>query len=600
MPLVFANPIGFWALLGIPAILLIHFLQRQSQTLPSSTLFLLDAIDRQSLRGRKVDRLRNSIPLWLQLLGVLLLTWLLIEPRWNSGNSVQRIVLVLDSSASMKAFREEAIEQIEKEIPRLTFHSTETAYTLLESHLQGNRLYRGVSLAELLDSLETWEPSNSAHSPEAALRVGRSLAGTTGTLIYVTDHLEDSLPYGASLLSVGEVIENVGFAGLSITEVADTGETTWQVTVRNYSETPQTRDWFLAAGQQRTSARTLTLEAGATRTLSGKFPDGASRAGLVLEPDRFTRDDRLYLVVPEPKPVTVAQAVEENALELVTGILDSLENAPLFVPPDETSGAEPDLVFATYNPLAPKPLPLVSIVLLNQKNVPQTFFRGPIVSSNHELIDQLSWQGLIAKNSPSIPQMENDLPLLWQGERPLILLREQGDAQQLIFNFDLIQSNAARLPSFIVLINRFVDRVRSGKIAPRRENMELRQSIELAFETGENAAPLLLRTDTKERSFPLNRAALLEAPGDPGFFSIRQGDLMLLSGSANFADTREADFSKAASRSDLTSLPAEIIEHQTVSDPWWKLWVVLLLVAAILSWHFLKQADHGNPVPESS
>ena len=86
MPIVFANPLGFLALLGIPAILLIHLLQRQSQKFPISTLFMLDAIDRQSLKGQKLDRLRNSIPLWLQLLSILVLTWLLIHPRWTREN----------------------------------------------------------------------------------------------------------------------------------------------------------------------------------------------------------------------------------------------------------------------------------------------------------------------------------------------------------------------------------------------------------------------------------------------------------------------------------------------------------------------------------
>ena len=41
MPLLFTNPLGFWALLGIPVVVLIHFLQRQSQVLPATTLFLL-------------------------------------------------------------------------------------------------------------------------------------------------------------------------------------------------------------------------------------------------------------------------------------------------------------------------------------------------------------------------------------------------------------------------------------------------------------------------------------------------------------------------------------------------------------------------------
>ncbi|MEZ7956525.1 MAG: hypothetical protein QMC23_07575 [Rubritalea sp.] len=49
----------------------------------------------------------NSIPLWLQLLIVLLITWLLVQPRFVKSNSTQRIAIVLDSSASMSVFTEE-------------------------------------------------------------------------------------------------------------------------------------------------------------------------------------------------------------------------------------------------------------------------------------------------------------------------------------------------------------------------------------------------------------------------------------------------------------------------------------------------------------
>ena len=84
MNLVLTNPLGFWALLGIPAVIVIHFLQRQAKVIPVSTLFLLAQTQRESVSGRRFDRLTNSIPLWLQLLMVLLLTWILVEPDRKS------------------------------------------------------------------------------------------------------------------------------------------------------------------------------------------------------------------------------------------------------------------------------------------------------------------------------------------------------------------------------------------------------------------------------------------------------------------------------------------------------------------------------------
>ena len=203
MPVIFANPLGFLALLGIPAILLIHFLQRESRRLPISTLFLLEHIDRQSIKGRKFDRLRSSFPLWLQLLSVLILTWLLVEPRWTSERSVQRVVIIIDSSASMVAFQNQLADELTQTIPPLTSAVATTEYRLVESQLRGDNLYSGTEFPALLTALENWNPSDSAHSPETALRVGRSLAGSEGTLIFVTDHPRETLPFGTVQLSIG-------------------------------------------------------------------------------------------------------------------------------------------------------------------------------------------------------------------------------------------------------------------------------------------------------------------------------------------------------------------------------------------------------------
>jgi len=584
MPFVFANPVGFWALLGIPAILLIHFLQRQSQTLSISTLFLLERIDRRSLKGRKLDRLRNSIPLWLQLLCVLILTWLLTEPRWLRGNAIHPVVFVVDSSASMGAFREEASEAITKAAANFSKSSGEIALTVMESHPGGETLFSSDSDDGLGAALEKWRPASSDHSPEEALRVGRSVAGANGTLVFVTDHTELTPGFGAKLLSIGEKIDNVGFAGATVDAEGD--EPVWRATVRNYSDESQTRDWFAATSGQRTSSRPITLAAGETRTLSGAFPDGTDRIQLALAPDQFTRDDILFLIIPKPKPIITASTVAANIADLTAEISGSLENAP-----PAKSGDVPDLIFATYNPLEPTELPAVGVAFLNQEAVPNEFFKGAIIASNHPLTRDLAWQGLIARSTPSIPVEDLDTTLIWQGDRPLVILRETPVVQQLIFNFDVAHSNAARLPAFIVMIHRFVDRIRERKIASVSTNTELRQSLDLAFDRSNDAPPLNFLTGNERQSISLDRSRFLRAPETPGFYKIEQGEQLLLDGAANFADTREADFSKAESFSDLGELPEAVVKKQTRPDPMWQIWLIIATIVLLASWGVLQRPE---------
>lgn len=593
MPFVFANPAGFWALLGIPAILLIHFLQRQSRSLSISTLFLLERIDRRSLKGRKVDRLRNSIPLWLQLLCVLVLTWLLTEPRWLRGNAIHPIVFVVDSSASMEALRTEAADAIAKETASFSRSSGEIALTVMESHPDGETIFSSDSDRGLAESIDSWQPAASAHSPEEALRVGRSVAGSDGTLVYVTDHTEPSPGFGAKLLSVGEKIDNVGFAGSTVDTSGD--EPIWRATVRNYSSESQSRNWFAATGEQRISARPVTLAAGETRTLSGAFPEGTDRIQLALEPDRFTRDDNLFLVVPEPKPIITASAVSRNVADLTSNIIESLENAPR-----AESGEQLDLMFSTYNPLQPTELPAVAVVFLDQDSVPKEFFRGTVVASNHPLTDELAWQGLIARSTPSIPVEDSDTVLLWQGERPLVILRESPDVQQLIFNFDVAHSNAARLPAFVITIHRFVDRIRERKVAPVTANTELRQPLSLSFEQSGGSSELSISTNSGSQTFPLDRAGFLRAPATPGFYQVSQGDQLLLNAAANFADTREADFSEANSFSDLDEVPAAVVKKQTRPDPMWQVWLVVLTAVVVICWWVLQRPERPRQSSNST
>lgn len=577
MPVIFANPLGFLALLGIPAILLIHFLQRESRRLPISTLFLLEHIDRQSIKGRKFDRLRSSIPLWLQLLSVLILTWLLVQPRWTSERSVQRVVLIIDSSASMAAFTDRLAEELTTAIPPLTSAVATTEYRLVESQLRGDNLYSGTEFSAMLTALESWNPSDSAHSPETALRVGRSLAGSEGTLIFVTDHPRETLPFGTVQLSIGEAIDNVGFAGHRIE--SDGAETSWQVTVRNYSKNPQSREWLLAAGEQRTAFRTIDLGPGETRTLKGKFPSGATQIRLLIKADAFPLDDQRFLLIPKAKELTISRTGDANIEASVAEIIESLPNTP-----QSKAGKTPDLVFATYNPLSPAPLPPRSITFLNQQQVPQAYFSGPIVKANHRLMKDLDWQGLIAKKTAALPAAEGQAVLLWQGERPLIVLRRGEGVRQLIFNFDVLNSNAARLPSFIVLIHRFVNQLRTEKIGSESDNVELRQELKIAIDTGEDAAHLGIKTGSNAAEIPPTRAGSIKAPNTPGFFEIRQGSESRFLGAGNFADTREADFSKAATYSELKALPAKITENRTVNDPRWQLWLLVILVAILTAW----------------
>jgi len=587
MPLILTNLAGLWALLGIPAILLIHLLQRRATPLSINTLFLLEALERESRSGHRVQRLRSSVPLWLQLLAVLVLTWLLVQPRWIRSEQVSQHVIVLDSSASMAAFSAERKSGLDALLKSRLQAPGRHLFTILESHQGGQTLYRGDAPLPFPESLAAWTPVQSAHAPDDALRTARSLAGADGEIVLLSDHLIEPLPYGATLLAVGSPIDNVGFAGLQVDQSGP--EPIWMVTVRNTSARDQTRTYTVASGNARSEPRQIELGAGATRVLRGPFPEKTDRITLALAPDSFALDDELPILIPAPKTITVRRTGAASAAPLIDSLIAVL---PAITPanPDTV----PDLTITTYNPLKPDVAPNAALILVHQESVPQTYLSGPLVAENHELNEQLNWQGLLVRSTPSMPIDPADQPLLWQGSRPLLLLREHQGRQQLLCNFDVVHSNASRLPAFIILVNRFVDRIRTRTIGVEKRNLDLRQRITLTSDASAAAPPLILHTSDGPQTIPAEQVGLLRAPASPGFFTISQGEQILLDAATTFGDTREADFSEAASATPLASSTLAGAERSSRPDPWWQIWVLACAALLLGSWHFAE----GRRVPD--
>lgn len=614
----FANPLGFWALLGIPAILLIHFLQRQSRLRVVSTLFLLQQVRRESVSGRKFEHLRSSVPLWLQLLMVLLLTWILSQPQWERPEVVHRVVVVLDGSASMSAFRKNLNEGLARELGSLGRLFLREEFIVLDSRRSGEPIYNGTEIPALLEAVEQWRPHGAGHDFAPALRVARSLAGEEGSVLLATDHALPELPYEAALLAVGAKTPNVGFAGLRFTDESSVaagpdaaaaappsaapGQVLWSVLVRNHSDEAQTRQWFLSAGKSRTPAADITLAPGEMRTLRGSFPQGADSAVLHLSPDAFPLDDVLPMVLPVPKKLSVAVTAPESLAPLLREVSESLEHT---VPPEP--GQTADLTLATYDPLDPREAPRTAIVYLHQgAAAPGTFLPGRIAAENHPLVEGLNWQGFIGRDSPGIVRQETDTVLLWQGPRPLVFLRTSEGRRQLMLNFDFSRSNAERQPAFVVLAHRFAESLRREKLAPETLNFETLQAIPLAHEAGPEAKPLVLEsvgsvpgeaTAAKRQDIPLNQASLLRAPDVPGFFSVSQGDVKRLTAAAHFADSRESDLREAASVSTVNPAAARTRAHSTVEDSRWQLWLLLTLGALLVAWWFIERPRPGADGP---
>lgn len=588
----FAHPAALWCLLGLPAVLAIHFLQRRSRREVVTTLFLLQQMRRESEVGNRFERLHSSIPLWLQLFMVLVFTWLLAGPRWLKKDAVQRIAIVMDASASMSAFRSDAESAVRTTLSALLSPLARVELTLLSSDPGQPALYHGASQADLTAALPQWQPLLGVHDFTPSLRTARGLVGAQGSIILISDHvLAEALRFESALLSIGQETANVGWAGVTVEE--KDGQLFWRSLLRNYSALPQDREWRAEAGGKTSAPTKLTLAPNESRTLSGPFPP-EDELMLSLNADAFTLDDNLPLLRPKPKILGLhvpALPVQDGSTEL-RDLFEKFADARLAV-----SAAEADVRGIVWPPNTALGVDQHAIVFASPaKGESSAWLRGGIVAEAHPLIDGLNWQSLLVREGMIVPRDERDRVLLWQADRPLISLRRTAaGAQQLFCHFDLLSSNVRKLPALAVLLHRYLQTIRQEKIALESANFDLRQRLTLAHLRSEKAAPLQITTrmPSATLSIPTAQAHLLRAPSQPGFFEVKQGDTLLLHGASHFADAREADLQQAKPFQDLAKLKLTQTETTLEADSHWQLWLLLLLSALLGSWWW----SRGNAAP---
>ena len=552
----FANPAGAWALLAIAAVLAIHLLQRRRRRIRVSTLFLLQRAPSASFGGRRLERLRRSASLWLQLAAAALLAFVLMLPQRLRDDSRQKVVVVLDSTLSMSAFVAPVREAVARRTAELAARAARTDWVLVESAAGRRPLYAGTEEAVLRRALASWEPRDGHHDAGAAIENARALGGAEGLVVFVTDH-EAPVPEGVERLSVGRPLDNVGIAGLEV-DTAD-GETRIRAVVRNHGRTPARRPLWVETGTTRSEARVLDLAAAEVRVLSLPFPASRDDAVVALEPDGFTLDDRAPVVRPQRKRLRV-RLTEDNAV--VRGWLATFDAVDVSEPADIVLGPGAD-------ERAPS--------AVQWRRAGDTRLAGaPRISERHPLVSGLSWQGLLAPESTGTDIRDGDQVLVWSGARPLVFLR---GPRRLHLDFPIAGSNAERVPAVLLLLHRFVEDVRRVHVGPEQRNVECGQELAVALRAGDGE----LRANGDAR---VDVDGTVRAPWRPSLFEVHAGTDRRLRAAAFFADVREADFSEATSSHLRIAEGGELRRRHTRDDPLMPLYLAALCGLLLADWGF--------------
>lgn len=637
----FANPLAFWALLGVPVVVAIHFLQHKAREVRTSTLFLIESLAPESRTGRSWERLRVSRAFWLQILAVLLATWVLAGPRWVREESSQTVVMVMDDAAGMSAFRNEAVMAARARMGEAAGRARHTDWVIMTSDPRRPPLYRGADRARAEAALAAeWRPRRGSHDYGAALRLGQALAGSDGVCWFVTDS-RAKVPPGQAAVGVGRALENVGFAGASEESreregVREEGGR-WRVLVKNHAATEQRRRWWMESeAGAKGPAQEIVLPPGGLVEIGAGLPEGVARAVLALEGDAFTLDDRLPLVRPRAKVLPVSVELEGEAGEFFRRVAESVPGVRIV--PTATGGGDAAGVRGSEGARlrigrgmlaedANGRGNLAAIVLAPRAGVgggDVRVQRAPVVAERHPLVDGLNWQGLIGPGAWRLERSAGDEVLLWQADKPLAWLGTSGGAAgrgdargwRLVFNFDWEAGNASRLPASVLMLRRFVEAVRDAQPGGYAANFDTGARVPVAEASVAETSPggevrlvtgALAGGNSEEgargrgseggHGLSAGELAVLRAPGEPGFFRVVADraaagggeasgfDGVLVEGAAQFSDVRQGDFSQAETFD--TGLPAEsaaALERAMRPDPLANVWLAVMGGALLWSW----------------
>jgi hypothetical protein len=570
-------PLALLGLLSIPTIFIIHALYQKKKRQEVSTLFLIREISPYSPHGIRLKQLVQNPSLWLQVLALCLAIWLALGARWVQEDHLKKVAVVIDSSASMLAFYEKIPNNLEEVLSELDLGNDQIEWHLLSSHLEDPLLYKGNQLNQLYQRLSKKCFFRGVHDKQPALDAARRLVEESGEVIFFTDY-EVKLKGRNHLVSLGEKIENVGFAGASVRQNLE-GQWEWNVLIQNPNFKSVQREFR----QINHAAQKIALKPNQVQSYKGPFPSDQDWIQFSLNHDGYRLDDELTLIKPSLKKCMVYLDESLNEISRLKKELKAIYGNSSFVNRDVAQLAiEQETIMGAglHRVCFYKPK-------FKVKSSPLS-----CMGQNHVLVKNLSWQKLSMMLSQlgSAQIIQGDRVLVWHESHPLIFLRQVYDEEkgellkELHCNFPY-SSDFWDAPAFSVLFYRFVLSVL--KEVPGRESKnvslpavikfkpKVKSKIELIWDGKEVEEVLLKNTETYLIPIQSNKKTL----------EIKSGKETISRYAFQSVDAREGDFSNAETK--ILLQPKSIdVNKRTINhdDPYIPIWIFLMGSALIVDW----------------
>ncbi len=600
----FANPFGLFALLSLPTIVIIHLYHRRLPPVLVAGLHLWGGEIKQPTAGRKRERLPISKSLILELLGALVLSLVLSQPRFGELDNVQHVIAVLDSSASMSAvgtdgvtFRDRALEGLDR---RMAAAPRGSVVTVIATGRRPELLAGpAVSWSDAKGKLSDWQPSRTKHDFATALDMATQVADKTGSVVFLTDDLpgpKSRMAEDVEVIAVGQSLGNVAIIAARWSHHPETLKGTVFVRLANKGARATKSKVVGTSGSVTVFSSFVDLAANAERAVEAEVSGGVGQIVVTVETpnDPLAIDNTVTLIEPKLRPISYANELpkDDPAHRAVQRVLAQVQDVKA------VDAHSAQLVFGPFGSLPPSQRDLwwVGVGPLDRtaesKKAAKDLLGPYLIDKRHALSDGISLAGVVWAGVQ--PLSLDVTPIISAGDQ-LLLSRLNGTATTaLVLNLDIGKSNLTETPDWPILISNIVEQRREQLPGLRRWNYRLNEDIAFRLFEGREeavAAERSLSLKFGDGSRPLTRTPIVEIPplDRSGVYIVQDGATEFGRFAVNFFDPEESSLITLRSGRREASRSTSDDQYEIDSTLTWLLMggIVLIIFLSLANWREL-------------
>jgi len=596
----FLTPLAF-AVLGVAApLVLLYFLKVRRRERRVSSLMLWGAELRDREASAFFQRLQRDPLLILQLLALLALALALARPVVTvTGEGARKVVVVLDTSASMKArdvspSRFEAARSEAAAVVRRLGEGAEIM--VIEAGVQPHvTAALGRDRDRALSAIRAARPRDLPQRLPEALRTARALVGTDPRAeihvftdgAFVMGQTAEMTDPRIHWVGVGRRGYNVGIVSLAIrkTYYGGSGYQAF-VSVVNHSPVAQTFDFALSLDDQTIAEKSLTLEPNVRRSIVLPFTHqgGGTVTAKIGVSDDLATDNVAYAVIPPPKKIAVTLVSPGNLF--LEKVLRTDPTVALEVKtPEQYQGGMGDADVVVLDSSTPPKVGPGRYVFVNTvpPDVPLEVLgriEAPTVMDwdrAHPVMRHVEFAKVAIQDAMRVRPLAAGRALVEAVGGPLLYALEEPDRKAIFIGFDLFKTDFPLRVAFPLILSNTLRWLHPAALDQSSLQLAAGQPILLPVAHGISSATVNTPSGRAVKALVTRGVVSFTDTDEVGIYTLStaRGDMKL---AVNLGDGDESDITPHA-------LPAPPPQVGAASPPvpiQRELWPLFVLVAVVL------------------